>query len=133
MSFADRLLHAVRAKENPTVVGLDAHLALVPAEFSAVHDPSATRAEVAAAVGDFLDQVLDATADVVPAVKPQSAFFEELGADGAALWERVVARAHDAGLLVVGDVKRGDIASTAAAYAHAFLTGGPDADARQPV
>jgi len=128
MNFADRLLEAVRARSNPTVVGLDPHLALIPAEFAAAHDPGATRAEVAAAVGDFLEQVIDATSDLVPAVKPQSAFFEELGADGALLWERIVRRAHDAGMLVIGDVKRGDIGSTASAYARALLSGGPGAE-----
>jgi len=74
-------------------------------------------------VADFCCDVIELVADRVPAVKPQSAFFEVFGADGAAAWERVVRTAHAAGLLVIGDVKRGDIASTAAAYATAFLEG----------
>ena len=80
-------------------------------------------------MGDFLCAVVDVVADRVPAVKPQSAFFEVLGASGVAQWERREAR-RAAGLLVVGDVKRGDIGSTAAAYAEAFLTGtwGTDPD-----
>lgn len=130
MTYADRLDAAVAAKQSPCVVGLDPHLASIPAEFTAVHDPSAGRGERARAVGDFLLGVLDAVADVVPAVKPQSAFFEQLGPDGIASWERVVAAAHSASLIVIGDVKRGDIGSTAAAYAAAFLTGGPGADPR---
>jgi orotidine-5'-phosphate decarboxylase len=81
-------------------------------------------------MGDFLVDVIEVTAPRAAAVKPQSAFFEALGADGVAQWERVTAAAHDAGLLVIGDVKRGDIGSTAAAYAEAFLTGGPGTDPR---
>lgn len=121
MTYADRLDAAVAEKGNPCLVGLDPHLARIPSEFAAVHDPAATRAEKADAVGDFLCQVIDVVAPLVPAVKPQSAFFEVFGADGARAWERVVAAARSAGLIVIGDVKRGDIGSTAAAYAEAFL------------
>jgi orotidine-5'-phosphate decarboxylase len=121
MTYADRLDVAVAEKGNPCLVGLDPHLARIPREFAAVHDEGATRAEQAAALGDFLCEVIEVVAPLVPAVKPQSAFFEALGADGAAAWERVVAAARRAGLLVIGDVKRGDIGSTAAAYARAFL------------
>jgi len=128
--FADRLAAAVGVKQNACLVGLDPHLASIPREFAAVHDPDATRAERAAAIGDFLVEVIEVTAARAPAVKPQSAFFEAFGADGAVQWERVVAAAHDAGLLVIGDVKRGDIGSTAAAYAEAFLTGVAGTDPR---
>lgn len=130
MSYADRLHAAVQEKRSPVVVGLDPHLERLPDEFTAAHDPDASAAEVASDVERFLGEVIDAVHEHVPAVKPQSAFFEQLGAAGVAAWERTVARARDAGLLVIGDVKRGDIGSTAAAYARAFLTGGPGADPR---
>lgn len=123
MNYADRLQNAVERKGNPCLVGLDPHLSLLPAEFAAAHDPEADRAERAQAVGDFLCQVIEVVADLAPAVKPQSAFFEELGADGAVAWERVVRTARKAGLIVIGDVKRGDIGSTAAAYARGLLGG----------
>lgn len=106
-------------------MGLDPFLDRLPAPYAVVRDPQASRAERAAAVADFLCAVIEVVADRVPAVKPQSAFFEVLGADGVLAWERVVAAARSAGLLVVGDAKRGDIGSTAQAYAEAFLTGGP--------
>lgn len=130
MHFGDRLAAAVRATHSPALVGLDPHLERIPEEFAAVRDPGASRAERAEAVGDFLCAVIDVVADKAPAVKPQSAFFEALGADGVFQWERVVAAAKDAGLLVIGDVKRGDIGSTAAAYAQAFLSGVPGTDPR---
>ncbi|MEZ5975038.1 MAG: orotidine-5'-phosphate decarboxylase [Planctomycetota bacterium] len=127
-NFADRLYRKVLERQCPCVVGLDPHLGALPPEFEAVHDPGSTRRERAKAVEAFLCGIIEAVADIVPAVKPQSAFFEVLGADGALVWENVVKHAHQAGLLVVGDVKRGDIGSTAAAYAQAFLTGEPGCD-----
>ena len=128
MNFADRLYRRVLELKSPAIVGLDPHLDRFPTEFEAVHDEGATRAEKARDVERFLCGVIDAVRDLVPAVKPQSAFFEALGAEGAVTWENVVRYSHDAGLLVVGDVKRGDIGSTAAAYAQAFLTGAPGTD-----
>lgn len=126
-SFADRLAAAVRSRRNPTVVGLDPHLDLLPEEYAAARDPRVPRAERAEAVCEFLLEVVRLVAPHVPAVKPQSAFFEALGADGAVAWERVVRASREAGLLVIGDVKRGDIGSTARAYATAFLEGtGPE-------
>ena len=129
MSFADRLHAAVERCGNAALVGLDPHLDQLPAEYAVARDSAAPRADRARAMGDFCCDLVDLCADRVPAVKPQSAFFELLGADGVAAWERVVAHAHDRGLLVIGDVKRGDIASTAGAYARAMMEDNGD-DAR---
>jgi len=125
MNFADRLDGALERVRTPALVGIDPHLDLLPPEFAVARQVDAPRAERAAAVERFCVQLIDAVADRVAAVKPQSAFFETLGADGALAWEHVVAHARQAGLVVVGDVKRSDIASTAAAYATAFLEGLP--------
>jgi len=121
--FADRLAAAIERCGNPCLIGLDPHVELLPDEFALARDPRAPRAQRARSIGDFCCAVIELCRARVPAVKPQSAFFEVFGADGAEQWERVVAAAHSAGLLVIGDVKRGDIASTAAAYATAFLEG----------
>jgi orotidine-5'-phosphate decarboxylase len=128
-SYADRLDAAIARCGNPCLVGLDPHLDALPEEFAVARDPGAPRADRARAVGDFLCAIVDVAAGRIPAVKPQSAFFEVLGADGVAQWERVVAHASAAGLLVIGDVKRGDIDSTAKAYAQAFLETDPRCDA----
>jgi len=120
-NFADRLHAAIEAKGNPALIGIDPHLDLLPDEFSAARDRNLARATRARAVGDFCIELVELAADRVPAVKPQSAFFEAFGADGACEYERVISRAHELGLLVIGDVKRGDIASTAAAYARGLL------------
>jgi orotidine-5'-phosphate decarboxylase len=124
-NFADRLDAALERVRTPALLGIDPHLELLPPPHAVARDPRATRAERAAAVEAFGKELIDIAAGSVAAVKPQSAFFEALGADGALAWERVVAHAHAAGLLVIGDVKRADIASTAAAYATAFLEGLP--------
>lgn len=85
-----------------------------------------TETGAAAALEQFCHTVIDAVADQVPIVKPQAAFFEAYGGPGfAALWS-VVAYARQRGLLVLMDAKRGDIGSTAEAYAEAFLGGGRD-------
>lgn len=128
MNFADRLIAAVERCGNPCLIGLDPHLDLLPEPFAIARDAAAPRAARARALGDFCCEVLELVAGRVPAVKPQSAFFEVLGADGVAQWERVVSQARRAGLIVIGDVKRGDIASTAAAYARAFLEGAGGAE-----
>ncbi len=124
MHFADHIDAAVERAGNPCLIGLDPHPDALPDEFAAVRSDTATREERAREVASFLCQVIDLIAGRVPAVKPQSAFFESHGAAGAEAWERVVTHAHAAGLVVIGDVKRGDIDSTARAYARAFLETG---------
>ena len=121
--FADRLDAAVAAVGNPCLLGLDPHPGLLPEPYSVAARTDAPRAERADAIARFCNELVELAAGKVAAVKPQSAFFELFGADGARAWEDVVARAHEHGLLVIGDVKRSDIQSTAAAYADAFLGG----------
>jgi orotidine-5'-phosphate decarboxylase len=111
--FADRLAAAVRGKSSQLVVGLDPVLAQLPDEVRAGSD--------AAAFERFCAGIVDAVAEHAVAVKPQSAFFEALGADGVRAFEHVCDYARAAGLLVIADVKRGDIGSTARAYAAAFI------------
>lgn len=117
--FADRLLDACAARGGPVCVGLDPRWDQLPAVFRDAHgDDLEGRA---AAVGEFLRAVLDIVAHRVPVVKPQIAFYEALGAPGFRCWLDTVAAARERGLLVIGDVKRGDIGSTAEAYAEAHF------------
>lgn len=125
MKWIDRLDEAVARVKNPCLLGLDPHLDLLPEEFAVARNEHAPRAERAQALEDFCKELVEVAVDRVAVVKPQSAFFEIFGADGVRAWENVVAHARAAGLLVIGDVKRSDIASTAAAYARAFLSGTP--------
>lgn len=116
--FADRLLDRVEQRRSHLVVGLDPDLRELPPELL---DGVTDLAAAARAVEAFATAVIDGVAELVPAVKPQSAFFEALGSAGVAALERVEAHARAAGLLVIEDAKRGDIGNTMAAYAAAAL------------
>jgi orotidine-5'-phosphate decarboxylase len=125
-TFADRLAEAVAERRSQLVVGLDPRLDLLPLELRG--DAHVGRPAAAEAVARFCCGIVDAVAPYCVAVKPQLAFFEVLGADGIASFERVVGYARAAGLLVVVDGKRGDIGPTARAYADAYLEPRVDAD-----
>jgi orotidine-5'-phosphate decarboxylase len=130
-NFADRLGQAVERKRSQLVVGLDPRLDLLPMELRG--EGVLGRAAGASAVARFCKGIVDAVGPYVVAVKPQSAFFEALGSDGVRALEEVCDYARSSGLLVLLDAKRGDIGSTARAYASAFLEPrngqGPIADA----
>ncbi|MGB8003528.1 MAG: orotidine-5'-phosphate decarboxylase, partial [Gaiellaceae bacterium] len=130
-NFADRLADAVEHKRSQLVVGLDPRPDLLPVELKG--DAYRGRAQAADACARFCRGLVDAVAPYVVAVKPQIAFFEALGADGVRAFEDVCAYSRSAGLQVIADAKRGDIGSTARAYATAYLEPtngkGPLADA----
>ena len=109
--FGTRLWAAVRGL-GPLCVGIDPHAALL-ADWGLPDDASGAER--------FARTVVAAVAGTAPVVKPQVAFFERFGAAGYAALERTLADARAAGLLVLTDAKRGDIGTTAAAYAQAFL------------
>lgn len=110
-TFGDRLAAAVAAT-GPLCAGIDPS-----ADLLAAWDLS----DDAAGLADFTARCLEAFAGEVPVVKPQVAFFERHGAAGMSVLERLLVDARSAGLLVIADAKRGDIASTAAGYAEAWL------------
>ncbi len=121
MNFADRLVAAIQEKQTPLIVGLDPRVENLPVNFG-VGDRSTTK-EIVDAFESFCNEIIDTVAPLVPAVKPQAAFFERFGPMGMlALWN-VVRYAQSKNLLVIMDAKRGDIGSTAQAYADAFLGG----------
>jgi orotidine-5'-phosphate decarboxylase len=120
--FGDRLAETVERKRSQLVVGLDPRPELLPVELRG--EAQLGRAHAADACGRFCRGLVDAVAPYVVAVKPQLAFFEALGSDGFRVLEEVVEYARTAGLLVVLDGKRGDVGSTARAYAAAYLEPG---------
>jgi len=116
--FGDDLAAAARRTGNPVVVGLDPRWAQLPASMTDGADDFATRAQ---AFEQFCKGVIDVVAPLVPAVKPQAAFFEEIGPAGMVALGNVIAYARSKGLLVIFDGKRNDIGSTAEAYARGIL------------
>lgn len=127
-NFADRLLDAIDAKGSPVCVGIDPRYDRLPKAISAGAGADADASVQLAKIAEFCWQVLEAVAPHVPAVKPQSAYFEAYGAGGVETYYQVVRWAHQLGLLVIGDAKRNDIGSTAEAYAAGHLAGADKAD-----
>lgn len=121
--YADRLEAAIQAKGAPICAGIDPRPDWVPQSFydTAFEEFGRTQKGVRFAVREFCMEVLEIVAPHAPAVKPQAAFFESLGPGGWADFAAVCARAHRLGLIVIADVKRGDIGSTAEAYAQALF------------
>lgn len=118
--FADRLEAAVKFRGAPVLVGLDPRARELP---EGLLDPAEAdnREAVAAAYATFCRGVIDVVAGLVPAVKPQAAFFEQLGPAGVVVLAEVIEYARNCGLIVILDGKRNDIGSTAAAYADGYL------------
>ncbi len=123
--YSVRLNAAIQAKRTPALVGLDPRLDWLPPDVMAhareLHSDAS--AVAAAAFEEFCVRLIDVVAPLVPAVKPQAAFFEELGPDGCLALARVMRYARNAGLIVICDGKRGDIGTTAEAYARGYLAG----------
>lgn len=117
--FGDRLAAAVHEKKSVAVVGIDPTLAMMPPELAARAEKGLSG--IYSAISDFCLGILTAVHDLVPAVKPNIAFFEAFGMHGLSVYKSVCLTAADMGLIVIGDVKRGDIGSTAAAYAQGLL------------
>lgn len=122
MSF-DRLHQLIRKTKNPTVVGLDARLEYIPPQLvkECLDAHGETLEGAAAAVLKYNMALLDALQGVVPAVKPQAAYYELLGWPGVKALHDTIQYAQDKGFYVIADIKRGDIGSTAQAYAEGWL------------
>ncbi|MCL2362036.1 MAG: orotidine-5'-phosphate decarboxylase [Defluviitaleaceae bacterium] len=119
----DKLINKIQELQAPIVVGLDPRLSQIP---SHVKDPiyaeqGKTPAAAAGAIFAFNLSIINSICDIVPAVKPQIAMYEQFGPEGIACYRETVAYAKSKGLIVIGDIKRGDIASTAEAYSDAHL------------
>lgn len=117
---ADRLLAAIDRSGSPVCVGLDPVLEKLPRP---LRESSSDPLE---AIERFCRMVIEAVADVVPCVKPQSACFERFGSGGVAVLERVLEAVDAAGLEIILDAKRGDIGISAEHYAHAAFAGPAD-------
>ncbi len=120
LDFSDRLATAIRQCANPVVVGLDPRFEQLPAPLQA-GIAAGDMEQRAMAYRRFCCDIIDVVASLVPAVKPQVAFFEQLGPPGMSALADVARHARSRKLLVILDGKRNDIGSTAEAYADGFL------------
>ena len=119
----NKLIENIKKTNAPIVVGLDPMLSYVPehVQKSAFAEYGETLEGAAEAIWQFNKAIVDATYDLIPAVKPQVAMYEQFGVPGMAAYEKTVAYCQEKGLVVIGDIKRGDIGSTSEAYAIGHL------------
>ena len=117
------LVDKIKKMEAPIVVGLDPMLNYVPNFLlqSAIKEQGETLEAAAEAVWQYNKGIVDAICDIVPAVKPQIAMYEQFGIPGLLAFKKTVDYCKEKGLVVIGDVKRGDIGSTSAAYAAGHI------------
>ena len=115
----EKLVERIKKLEAPIVVGLDPTLNFVPGFLldKAVNEKGETLEAAADAIFEFNKKIVDAVYDLIPAVKPQIAMYEQFGIPGLMAFKKTLDYCHDKGLLVIGDAKRGDIGSTSTAYA----------------
>ncbi|MCI5588004.1 MAG: orotidine-5'-phosphate decarboxylase [Lachnospiraceae bacterium] len=119
----NKLVSEIKKKNAPVIVGLDPMLNYVP-EFiqkKAFDEFGETLEGAAEAIWQFNKGIVDATYDLIPAVKPQIAMYEQFGIPGMTAFKKTVDYCKEKGLVVIGDIKRGDIGSTSAAYAVGHL------------
>ena len=118
-----KLIEKIQKTNAPIVVGLDPMLSYIPEHIKAAAfaEFGETLDGAAEAVWLYNKAIVDATYDLIPCVKPQIAMYEQFGIPGMIAFKKTVDYCHEKGLLVIGDVKRGDIGSTSAAYATAHL------------
>jgi orotidine-5'-phosphate decarboxylase len=114
MDFADRLVDAQRQKRSVLVLGVDPQL----------DRPGSPGVPSGSSLARFCCEIIEACAEFVVAIKPQLAFFEARGLDGMTAFAEVIRFARGRGLITIADAKRGDIGSTSASYAEAFLGDG---------
>lgn len=119
----NQLVEQIQKKNAPVVVGLDPMLSYVPEHITktAFEKYGETLEGAAEAIWQFNKGIVDATCDLIPAVKPQIAMYEQFGIPGLAAFKKTVDYCKEKGLVVIGDVKRGDIGSTSSAYAVGHL------------
>ena len=115
----DLLIDKIKQMDNPTVMGLDPRYDMVPECITSKYEKDFEG--TLKAILEFNKRLIDATYDIIPAVKVNTAFYEMFGFKGMEIFETVCSYAKEKGMIVIADAKRGDIGTTAKAYSNAFL------------
>ena len=121
--MVSKLIEKIQKTKAPICVGLDPMLSYIPEHVTkkAFAEFGETLEGAAEAIWQFNKEIVDATCDLIPSVKPQIAMYEQFGLPGLAAYDKTVKYCQEKGLIVIGDVKRGDIGSTSASYATGHL------------
>lgn len=115
----DLLIDRIKSTNNPTVMGLDPRYEMIP---EVVRKKYGTDFKsVCEAILEYNKTLIDSVADIIPAIKPQIAFYEMFGVDGIECFKKTCEYAKEKGMIIIADVKRGDIGSTAAGYSNAYI------------
>ncbi len=115
----DELIDKIKKMDNPTVMGLDPRYDMIPNVITKKYENNLEGA--CKAIVEFNKALIDATYDIIPAVKPQIAFYEMFGIEGIKAFKETCKYAKEKGMLVIADIKRGDIGSTASGYSNAYI------------
>ena len=118
-NIMDRLIDKIKQTNNPTVMGLDPRYEILPECIKEKYEENLEGASKA--ILEFNKALIDATYDIIPAIKPQIAFYEMYGLPGMKAFEETCKYAREKEIFVIADIKRGDIGTTAQAYSNAFL------------
>ena len=119
MNAIDRLIDKIKQTNNPTVMGLDPRFDMLPKCVTDKYDKSLEG--VSKAILEYNKALIDENYDIIPAIKPQIAFYEMFGIPGLEAFKETCKYAKEKGMIVIADIKRGDIGSTAQGYSNAFL------------
>lgn len=126
INIMDKLIEKIKETNNPTVIGLDPRFDMLPRVVTEKYSKDVSG--VAKAILEYNKAIIDAVYSIIPAVKPQIAFYEMFGIQGIETFKETCNYAKQKGMIVIADAKRGDIGSTAEGYSNAFLGKTPIGD-----
>ena len=126
MKAIDKLIKKIKEMDNPTVMGLDPRYDMLPNCIKEKYSGSIEK--VTEGILEYNKTLIDSVCDIIPAVKPQMAFYEMFGIEGIRVFKETCKYAKEKGMMVIVDAKRGDIGSTAAGYSNAYLGKTPMGD-----
>ena len=118
-NMMDNLIKKIKEKNSPIVMGIDPRYEIIPDVIKLKYPKD--MAGFAKSAVEFAQKLIDATYDIIPAIKPQLAYFEMMGPDGLRAFKEIVDYAKSKDLIVIADAKRGDIGTTSQGYANTFL------------
>ena len=131
MNAIDKLIKKIKETNNPTVIGLDPRYEMLPKCITSKYAQDLEG--VGKAIVEYNQGLIDQVYDVIPAVKPQIAFYEMFGIPGIKAFKETCQYAKQKGMVVIADTKRGDIGSTAQGYSNAFLGKTPIAEKQEAI
>lgn len=119
MNAMDKLIKRIKETNNPTVMGLDPRYDMLPECIKEKYSGSVEN--IAKGILEYNKKLIDSVCDIIPAIKPQMAFYEMFGVEGIKCFKQTCEYAREKGMLIIVDAKRGDIGSTASGYSNAYL------------